>query len=187
MTVTRHGRPLLPALEAWSLFLSAKATDRTPALLGTGGRIVFAAVLAGYFWRSALTKIDGFGLSSGAYVQIFPRAMEAAGYDPGRLSPWADLVVAAGTAAEIVLPLMLILGAFTRLAALGMIGFVIVMSLTDIVGHGVDGATIGALFDRQPDASIVDQRLLWTWLFAGLAVTGGGPLSLDRIIFRERL
>nr|WP_226623807.1 DoxX family membrane protein [Alloyangia pacifica] len=160
-------------------------TARAPAVLGLTGRIVFAATLAGFFWSSALTKIDSFGLSLNAYAQIFPRAMEAAGYDAGQLGFFAHLVVAAGTAAEFVLPLLLILGLFTRLAALGMIGFLLVVSLTDILGHGVDATAIGALFDRQPDAPILDQRLLWGFVMVVLVFTGGGALSLDRWLRRR--
>jgi len=37
-----------------------------------------------------------------------------------------------------------------------MIGFVLVQSITDIFGHQVDASTIGALFDRFPDAVILD-------------------------------
>lgn len=172
-------------LFALSERLSERVTGWAPALLGTGGRIVFAAVLAGYFWKSAVTKIEDGGLSSGAYVQIFPRAMERVGYDPSQLGFPADVVVAAGTLAEFLLPLLLILGAFTRLAAVGMIGFIVVLTLTDILGHGLDAESIGVPFDRRPDAIIADQRLLWIWLLAAIAVVGGGPLSLDRWFFQR--
>ncbi|WP_353475556.1 DoxX family membrane protein [Salipiger sp. H15] len=167
--------------------MDTTVTRLAPTVLGLAARLVFAATLAGYFWSSALTKIDGFTLSPNAYAQIFPRAMEAAGYDPGKLGLFAHLVVAAGTAAEFILPLLLVLGLGTRLAALGMIGFLLVMSLTDIFGHGVDAATIGALFDRQPDAPILDQRLLWAFLMLVLVFTGGGALSLDRLLRRRVL
>ncbi|MCT4371343.1 DoxX family membrane protein [Yangia mangrovi] len=160
-------------------------TRCAPAVLGLTGRVVFAATLAGFFWTSALTKIDGFGLSLNAYAQIFPRAMEAVGYDASQLGLFAHLVVAAGTAAEVLLPLLLILGLFTRLGALGMIGLLLVVSLTDIFGHGVDATAIGALFDRQPDAPILDQRLLWGFLMLVLVFTGGGALSLDRWLRRR--
>lgn len=153
-------------------------------------RFTFAAVLAGYFWASALTKVgDGiFGIfrpSLGAYAQIFPRAMEAVSYDVSQLGLWHWAVVTAGTLAEFVLPALLILGLATRLAALGMIGFVIVQSLTDIVGHGADASTIGAWFDRMPDSLILDQRLLWMVLFITLVLKGAGPLSLDRLVARR--
>ena len=132
-------------------------------LLPTLARLVFAGVLLVYFLNSGLTKLgDGFaGIfapSDGAYVQMFPKAMEAAGYDSSALSFFHYLVALAGTWAEFILPVLSVLGLFTRLAALGMIGFVAVQSLTDVYGHG---AAWGAWFDRFSDAVIVDQRAMW--------------------------
>jgi len=153
-------------------------------------RFGFAAVLAGYFWASAVTKLgDGiFGIfqpSLGAYAQIFPRAMEAVGYDASQLGLWHWAVVTAGTLAEFVLPALIILGLLTRLAALGMIGFVVVQSLTDIIGHHADASTIGTWFDKISDSLILDQRLLWITLFVILILKGAGPLSLDRLLARR--
>lgn len=160
-------------------------------LLPTLFRFSFAAVLAGYFWASALTKVgDGlfgvFSPSLGAYAQIFPRAMEAVGYDVSRLGLLHWAVVVSGTLAEFILPFLIIVGLATRAAALGMIGFIVVQSLTDIIGHHADPTTIGSWFDRIPDSTILDQRLLWTMLLATLIVKGAGPLSLDAL-FRRRL
>lgn len=159
----------------------AAALDRQADwLLPTLARLVFAGVLFGYFWASALTKFDGpFAPSVGAYAQIFPKAFEAVGYDPSGLSFWHSLVVLAGGYAEFVLPVLIVLGLLTRLAALGMIGFVLVQSLTDIMGHG---ASAGAWFDRASDALILDQRALWVLLFAVLLCKGAGPLSADRYL-----
>jgi putative oxidoreductase len=108
--------------------------------------------------------------------------MEAAGYDVSQLGLWHWLVVVAGTWAELILPLMVVLGLATRLAALGMIGFVVVQSLTDLYGHMADPTTVGAWFDRIADAQILDQRALWIFLLAVLVLQGGGPLSLDRVV-----
>jgi putative oxidoreductase len=88
----------------------------------------------------------------------------------------------AGAWAEFLLPLLLILGLFTRLAALGMIGFVMMQSLTDIFGHMVGPETVGAWFDHIPDAAILDQRALWIMLFITLICKGAGPMSLDRLL-----
>ena len=153
-------------------------------------RFAFAAVLMFYYWASALTKVgDGlFGLfqpSLGAYAQIFPRAMEAAGYDASQLGTFHWAVVTAGTLAEFILPALILVGLLTRLAALGMIGFVVLQSLTDIVGHAADQATIGAWFDRLPDSVILDQRLLWVLVLLTLVLKGAGALSLDRLIDRR--
>jgi putative oxidoreductase len=88
--------------------------------------------------------------------------------------------VRAVSRASPVLPLLIVLGLFTRGAALAIIGFIIVQSLTDIYGHGVDAATIGGWFDRSSDALILDQRLLWVFLLMVLEVQGGGRFALDR-------
>lgn len=164
----------------------ADRLDRADWLIPTLARFLFAAILMIYFLNSGLTKLgDGFaGIwtpSVGAYAQIFPKVLEAAGYDTSALSIYHTLVVLAGTWAEFLLPAMIVLGILTRLAALGMIGFVVVQSLTDIYGHGQTGE-IGAWFDRFPDAIIMDQRALWVFLLLVLVVKGAGPLSFDRAL-----
>jgi putative oxidoreductase len=149
-------------------------------LLPTAARLVFAGVLFGYFWASAATKLEGvFSPSIGAYAQIFPRAFEAAGYDVGQMGLWQRLVVLAGAWAEFALPVLIVVGLFTRLAALGMVGFVVVQSLTDVIGHG---AATGAWFDRASDALILDQRAFWLLLFLVLILKGAGPVSADRLL-----
>ncbi len=160
--------------------------ERADWLLPTVARFLFAAILLVYFLNSGLTKLgEGFsGIwtpSVGAYAQIFPRVLEAAGYDTDALSFFHKIVVLAGTWAEFILPVLIVLGLLTRLAALGMIGFVTVQSLTDIYGHGATDA-LGAWFDRFPDAVILDQRALWVFLLLVLVIKGAGPLSFDRAL-----
>ena len=159
-------------------------------LLPSLARLVFAGVLFLYFWNAGLTKVgEGllgiFNPSLGAYAQIFPRAMEAVSYDVSQMGTFHWLVVVAGMLAEFILPVLVVLGLFTRLAALGTIGFIIIQSLTDIVGHGADASTIGAWFDRFSDALIVDQRSFWVLLLIVLVVKGAGPLSVDRLLSRQ--
>ena len=115
----------------------------------------------------------------GAYYQILPKVAESAQFDPQMISAvWYPLVLL-GSWAEMILPLFILLGLFTRGAALGMIGFIIVQPLTDIFGHGADATTIGGWFDRVSDALILDQRLLWVFLLLVLVVQGGGRYALD--------
>ena len=160
--------------------------SRMDGTLSTLARFVFAAVLLRYFWASGLTKFAGpFTPSDGAYVQIFPRAMEAAGYDASQLGLWAYVVALGGAWAEMILPALLVLGLFTRLAALGMVGFVLVQSATDILGHGAGAATIGGWFDPASDALILDQRALWIMILAVLVIKGAGPISIDRVLHRR--
>lgn len=170
----------------------ASNLDRAGDSLGLIARFLFVAILFGYFWASGLTKLgDGaFGLfmpSLNAYAQIFPKAMEATGYDVSQLSAWHTIVVLVGTWSEFLLPILIAIGLATRLAALGMIGFVVVQSVTDLIGHGLlsEPEAVGTWFDRVPDAVIMDQRALWVFLLLVLVLKGGGPLSLDRLILRR--
>lgn len=155
-----------------------------PWLLPTLARFTFAATLLIYFWNSARLKIGeglfGFFDISRAYGQIFPKAFEAAGYDDAAMSGFQWAVALLGTWAEFILPLLIVIGLLTRIAALGMIGFIIVQSLSDIYGHGVE--KYGAWFDRLSDGVIMDQRLFWVTVLAILVVRGAGPLSLDRLL-----
>ncbi len=156
--------------------------------LGLLARLTFLAVLYFYFLNSALTKIgEGFfgflAVQPSAWYQIAPQAVEAAlgDFDAISFFPYG-LVVYAGTYAEFILPALIVVGLFTRLAALGMIGFIIVQTIVDIAIHKVDAGTIGALFDRFSDSVIADQRTLWIAVLAILVLKGAGALSLDGVL-----
>ncbi len=158
--------------------------------LGLLARFVFAGVLWFYFLNSARTKVgDGllgfFTVSDNAYYQIALPAVEAAGGDVSQVAfiPWGAMVWA-GTYAEFVLPLLIVLGLFARVAALGMIAFILVQSFVDVTVHAVGPETVGSLFDRFPDAAIVDQRLLWAFPLVYVVVKGAGAVSLDAVIAR---
>jgi putative oxidoreductase len=155
---------------------------------GTGGewllpslaRFIFAASLLWFFWNSALTKLgEGFfgflSPSFGAYAGILPWASEPYSF-------LDHLIVYLGTWAEFVLPLLLVLGLFTRGAALAMIFFALVLTSVDIWGHHVDAETIGTWFDGRAGSVIADQRMFWLLLLLTLVLRGGGPVSLDRVL-----
>lgn len=153
--------------------------DRLDWLVPTLARVTFLAVLFFYFWNSAVLKIDGsiFSPSSGAFGQIFPKAAEAVLWDVTQMNIFQRIVIFAGTVAEFVLPVLIVVGLLTRLAAFGMIGFIIVQTLVDVTGHG---AQLGSLFDS-PQA-LIDQRTMWIFLFVVLVFKGAGPLSIDGIL-----
>ena len=94
---------------------------RLDALLPCCGYLP-GAVLSLYFWASALTKLGdgifGFCFHQRGLCANFPHAMENVGYDPSALGLWHWAVVTAGTWAEIILPLTILIGLFTRLSAL---------------------------------------------------------------------
>lgn len=160
--------------------------------LSLAARFFFLAVLYFYFLNSARTKVgEGilgfFQVSDGAYYQIVLPAVEAAGGNVSNVAfiPWG-LTVWAGTYAEFILPLLIVIGLFTRVAALGMICFVLVQSYVDIVVHKVGAETAGAWFDRFSDGLIWDQRTLWVFLLATLVVKGAGAISVDALLARRR-
>ena len=90
-----------------------------------------------------------------------------------------------GLTAYSQLPLLVVLGLFTRLASLGMIGFILVMTLVDLAFHGLKPEIVGTLFDNRADG-LWDRRLLWIFLLAVLVLKGPGPVSLDRLLGRLR-
>jgi putative oxidoreductase len=89
----------------------------------------------------------------------------------------ALLTVIAGMLAEYVLPVLLVLGLFTRAAALGAIGLVAVQTLVDVTGHG---APLGNWFDTS--IGLLDERTMWVFLLLVLVLRGAGPLSVDRVL-----
>ena len=175
--------------------LYRNVTDRLEQadwLVPTLARFLFAAILLMYFWVSGLTKLGGgfvgiFSPSTGAYAQIFPRVMETVGYDTDQLALWQKFIVLTGTWAEFVLPLLIVIGLLTRLAALGMIGFLVLQTLTDLYGHGAwgDSKVLGAWFNRFADGMIMDQRALWVFLLLVIVIKGAGPISFDRALRRD--
>lgn len=168
-----HNRILLAIVEKFS-----------PWLLPTAARFTFASVLLLFFWNSGKTKLGEniFTPSIGAYGQILPKKLEAVGYIIGNMSGLDKMIVLMGTYAEFILPALVVIGLFTRLSSLAMIGFIVVMSVVDITGHGADAITIGTMFDRVSGSLILDQRALWILMLLVLVIKGGGPLSIDRLL-----
>lgn len=176
-------------------YLYAGLDAMAPSVLPLLARIVFAGVLLRYYLNSALTKFEGLalegfdltqiGVSANAYYQIFPAATEAVGFDTSQMALWQHAIVWAGSVGELVLPVLVVIGLLTRPAALGMIVFIVIQSVVDVTGHGVDAATLGAWFDNASGALIVDQRAFWVLGLAILVFRGGGALSLDRLFHRS--
>jgi len=173
----------------FSLYNSiAQDIEKLDWLIPTLARFLFAAVLLMYFWNSGLTKLGdgffGFLNPTGAYFQIFPKTAEALGYDTSKFGVFHWAVALAGTWSEFLLPALIVLGLLTRLASLGMLGFIAVQTLTDLFGHGVidEPATIGHWFDNDASSLLMDQRSLWAFLLIILVIKGAGPLSLDRLL-----
>lgn len=125
--------------------------------------LVLRFALAIPFYRSGLTKWDGFlQLSGGAeflFVQEFKLHILGGEYP----YPFPIFAAHAAGIAEIVLPVLLVLGLFTRLSALGLLAMTAVIQITVPEGWA-------------------NFHLPWAAMALALIVFGGGSLSLDRLI-----
>ena len=143
-----------PELSPWTQpFLSAgtrliRGLDALRPLLALAARLFVAKV----FFLSGLTKLADWDST----LELF-----AYEYQVPILPPAVAAVL--GTAGELVLPVLLVLGLGGRLAALGLsaVNVVAVLSLPDM-----------------PEAAF-QLHVFWGSLLAGLAVYGPGPWSVD--------
>ena len=129
------------------------ATWLTPhSLLALVNRVA----VAGIFWLSARTKVEGwFTVSDSAY------ALFREEYRLPLLPP--ALAAQMATVAEHVFPLLLVLGLFTRLSALALLGMTLVIQVL-----------------VYPDAW--PTHLSWAGLMLYLVGRGAGHVSLDRVL-----
>lgn len=127
--------------------------------------LVVRVALAGVFWRSGRTKVV-----EGSWLSVSENTIYQFGDDPFNKVPLLHSDVAAylTTYAEHALPILLLLGLFTRLSALALMGMTLVIQ-----------------FFVFPDAWW-QVHILWVALALVLIVRGGGGLSLDRLLKGRR-
>ena len=147
-------------------------------------RLVFAATLYAYYLNSAKTKVgDGilgfFRISTGAYYQIVPDAVATVN-SPAALGLSYKLMVIAGTYAEFILPILVILGLFGRIGAVGMLAFLFVQTYVDVTAHDVP---LGSFFNGKP-TELLDTRVFWALPLVYVAIRGPGRISIDRLLSR---
>ena len=154
-TTTTPHFPTAPAKGLRNLL--ARLTDTaawlTPhSLLALVNRVAIAAI----FWLSARTKVEGwFTVSDSAYL-LFREE-----YKLPLLPP--ELAAHMATVAEHVFPILLVLGLFTRLSALALLGMTLVIQVF-----------------VYPDAW--PTHLSWAGLMLYLVGRGAGSVSLDRAL-----
>lgn len=119
--------------------------------------------LAGIFWRSGRTKVDEGSWLSVSDTAIFLFEEEYKGVP---LPPEFAAYVA--TYAEHLFPVLLVIGLFTRLSALALLGMTMVIQIF-----------------VYPEAwwSV---HMIWVALAMVLIVRGGGSLSLDALLTRKK-
>jgi putative oxidoreductase len=149
MNDTHH--PLLRrAVGLWSGL--AAALDALQPAAALAARIYVGQV----FFLSGLTKIRDWETT----VALFTDEYKVPLLPPA-------LAALMGTAGELVLPVLLVLGLGGRFAALGLfvVNAVAVISLAEIA------------------PAALQQHVFWGALLAGLAVYGPGPWSLERLVW----
>jgi putative oxidoreductase len=119
--------------------------------------------LAGIFWRSARTKVI-----EGTWIMLSDSASELfqTEYSAVPLPPSIASHLALG--AETVLPILLVLGLFTRLSALGLFGMTMVIQIF-----------------VYPEAWW-QVHIVWVAMAFVLIVRGGGIVSLDHLLARKK-
>jgi len=129
--------------------------------------LLLRGVLAMPFWLSGLTKWDGwFTLSFGA-TALFTDEYKLHILGGEYPFPFPEVMAFASGIAELALPLLLVVGLFTRYAALGLIGMTAIIQLT------------------YPDGWR-DFHLPWATLELAIVTFGAGKLSLDWVFGLDR-
>lgn len=152
-TTTRHPTSAARGPRSLLALLANAATWLTPhSLLALVNRVA----IAGIFWLSARTKVDGwFTVSDSAYALFRDE------YKLPLLPP--DLAAQMATVAEHLFPVLLVAGLLTRLSALALLGMTLVIQVF-----------------VYPDAW--PTHLSWAGLMLYLAGRGAGNVSLDRYL-----
>lgn len=119
--------------------------------------------LAGIFWRSGRTKVD-----EGSWLSVSDTAtfLFEEEYKGVPLPP--EFAAYMATYAEHLFPILLVVGLFTRLSALALLGMTMVIQVF-----------------VYPEAwwSV---HMIWVALALVLIVRGGGSLSLDQLLTRKK-
>lgn len=118
--------------------------------------LVTRIALAGIFWRSARTKVE-----DGSWLQMSDTTVFLFREEYGM--PWPEITGLLATWAEHFLPILVVLGLFTRFGAAGLLVMTLVIQ-----------------FFVYPQAWW-QTHILWVALAGILIVRGGGMFSLDRL------
>lgn len=125
-------------------------------------QLVLRFGLAVPFWQSGVNKWDGFLQLNDVAVLLFSSELKL--HLPGGpySFPTPGVVAFASGSAEILLPILLVLGFATRFAALGLLGMTMIIQLT------------------VPDGWPI--HVTWAAMALGIAAGGPGRISLDHWI-----
>jgi putative oxidoreductase len=114
------------------------------------------------FWKSGLTKWDGFGVLSETPLILFENEFMLHIFRQEYSFPFPAVMAYASSIGEIVLPILVVLGLFTRFAGVGLLLMTLIIQLTF------------------PDAWPL--HFTWAAMALGVIYLGGSKLSLDRFL-----
>lgn len=138
------------------------------AIPHSAGLLVLRIALAIPFWRSGMTKWDGFlSLSSGARY-LFEQEFKLHLFGQAIAYPMPLAAAFLAGLGEVILPVLLVLGLGTRFAAFGILVMTLVIQLTI------------------PDG-LINFHLPWAAMALALMASGGGLVSADALSARMPL
>lgn len=166
MTITDNaalGTALKAVFAAADKAILAVTVAAPPSL----AKLALRVALAVPFWRSGILKWDGFLQLSDTAVALFTDAFML--HLPGGPYPFPAPEVTAFLSGlgEVTLPVLLVLGVGTRLAALGLLLMTLIIELTVPEGWPI--------------------HLTWAAMALGVAAFGPGRISIDHALLRRLL
>ena len=127
--------------------------------------LVARFALAVPFWKSGLTKWDGFLDLSDTPPLLFENEFKLHVFGQAFDYPFPTLMAWGSSIAEMTLPILLVLGLFTRLAAFGLLCMTALIQLTIPDGWA-------------------NFHLPWAGLALSILALGPGKISLDHVLKR---
>ncbi|MCP1198086.1 DoxX family protein [Notoacmeibacter sp. MSK16QG-6] len=121
--------------------------------------------LAVPFFKSGLTKWDGFGRLSDTTTLLFTHEFRLHIFGASLPYPFPTLMAWMSGVFEILLPVLLVLGLMTRFSALGLLVMTAIIQLT-------------------VPSAWANFHLPWAAMALALVVYGAGPIGIDRIFGR---
>lgn len=145
------------------LLWPGEVVDRLGATARDVSLLALRVAAAVPFFYSGLTKWDGFGRLSAGAIYLFTEEFRLHLFGAEIPYPFPTVTATLAGSAEIVLPILLVLGFATRWAALGLLAMTAVIQLT------------------VPDGW-ANFHLPWAAMATALVVFGAGRASLDRLV-----
>lgn len=145
------------------LLWPGEVVDRLGGVARDVALVALRVALAVPFFYSGLTKWDGFGRLSAGAIYLFTEEFRLHLFSAEIAYPAPAVTAALAGTAEIVLPILLVLGLATRWAALGLLAMTAIVQLT------------------VPDGW-ANFHLPWAAMATALVVFGAGRASLDRVV-----